>query len=104
VKPQPRVSVAALLSQVSRGYYLIDAPAPGRFDLEADRFELPVRGFALEAGRARASVSGALLTGTIASLLHGIQAVARDLELIPLDGMIGSPTLLVTGIEIAGGG
>lgn len=100
LRPQPKIAVAALLSQVARGYYLIDASGPGRFDLGEDRFELPVRGFALAAGRARAPVAGAHLAGAISSLLHGVQAVARDLEFLPLDGMIGAPTLLVTGIEI----
>jgi PmbA protein len=93
--------VARLLASVSRGYYFIDATLPGQVDLEAGRFALPVCGFAIHGGQAAAPVAGAWLRGSIATLLHGLQAVARDLTFLPLGGaMIGSPTVLVTGLEV----
>jgi PmbA protein len=98
--PEPRHSVAALLGSVQRGYYLIDATGPGRFDLAADRFALPVCGFAVRAGQASAPVAGGWLCGGIGSLLRGVTGVGRDLTFQPLDGMIGSPTLLVRGLEL----
>jgi predicted Zn-dependent protease len=100
LKPEPRHSVAALLGSVQRGYYLIDATGPGRFDLAADRFALPVCGFAVRAGSASAPVAGAWLCGGIGSLLRGVVGVARDLAFQPLDGMIGAPTTLVRGLEL----
>jgi len=86
------------------GYYLIDAPDATRLDLdlEADLFRLPVQGFAVEAGRATAPVSKAHLTGGVGALLRGIAAVGRDLSFEMLDGMIGSPSLLVMGPELRG--
>ncbi len=98
--PNPEVKVATLLTAVARGYYLIDTQGNGHFDLEQDRFQLPVCGFALRQGRAAAPLAGAWLTGSISSWLRGIQGVARDLEFEPWSGMIGSPTTLVTGLEL----
>jgi predicted Zn-dependent protease len=99
-RPQTSVRVTSLLGRVARGYYLIGASGRGRFDLEVDRFCLPVCGFAVEAGRPKGAVARAWLGGSVGGLLRGIQAVARDLCFFPLDGMIGSPTLLVTGLEV----
>lgn len=98
--PTPEVKVASLLTAVARGYYLIALEGNGHFDLERDSFRLPVCGFALRQGRAAAPVAGAWLTGSISSWLRGLQATARDLEFQPWSGMIGSPTTLVTGLEL----
>lgn len=103
LRPEPRVPVAALLGAVTQGHYLIDTTGPGRFDLAADRFALPVCGFAFEGGRASAPVSRAFLRGGIGAFLRGIVGVGRDLTFHPLDGMIGSPTVLATGLEIVAG-
>ncbi|HYG65419.1 MAG TPA: metallopeptidase TldD-related protein, partial [Thermoanaerobaculia bacterium] len=102
LKPDARTPVAALLGAVERGYYLLDATGGARFDFGADRFALPVCGFAVAGGRAQAPVAGAWLCGGIGTLLHGIRAVGRDLAFHPLDGMIGTPTVLVTGLELRG--
>lgn len=98
LRPDPRLSVASLLEDIVAGHYLIDATGPAR--LAGDRFALPVCGFAVEAGRATAPIARAWLCGTAAALFKGIAAAARDLSFLPLDGMIGSPTLLVTGLDL----
>jgi predicted Zn-dependent protease len=100
LRPAPEVPAAELLSSVARGYYLVDTTGGGRFDFQEDRFCLPVCGLVLRQGRADAPVGGAWLCGAVSSFLRGIQAVARDLFFLPFDGMIGSPTLLVTGLEL----
>lgn len=100
VRPRRGISAGSLLAGLARGYYLLDAAGAGRFDLPGDRFELPVCGFAVAGGRAVAPVSRALLCGGIGALLRGIQAVARDLAFLPLDGMIGAPSLLAGGLEL----
>lgn len=100
LRPAPDVGVGALLSEIARGYYLLDADGAGRFDLEADRFRLPVRGFVVEAGRAVAPLPRAVLGGGIGALLRGVQGVGRDLTFLPLGGMIGSPSLLIGGLEL----
>ncbi len=100
IRPRADVAVATLLGAVSRGYYLLDATGGGLFDFNADRFALPVCGFAVQGGRSSAPVGGAWLCGGIGALLRGVQGVARDLAFFPLDGMLGAPTLLVTGLEL----
>jgi PmbA protein len=104
IKPDPKISVASMLQALKTGYYLIDAPGPMTLDVEADSFSLPVLGFAVDAGRATAPVKGARLSGRLGDLLRGIVAVGRDLQFQMLDGMIGSPTLLVSGLEVWGEG
>jgi predicted Zn-dependent protease len=103
VTPDPKVSVGALLGSIGSGHYLIEATGPGRFDFAADRFTLPVCGFVLAQGRAIAPVGSAQLTGRISAFLNGIVGIGRDLAFQPLDGMIGSPSLLVTGLELIPG-
>lgn len=100
LRPDPRVPVATLLSAIRSGYYLIDVTGAGRFDYGTDRFALPVCGFAVHNGRASAPVARAWLCGSLAAFLHGLGGVGRDLAFHPLDGMIGSPTLLVSGLEL----
>jgi PmbA protein len=100
IRPHPQVAVSALLGALARGYYLLDTTGAGRFDLEADRFTLPVCGFAVASGRASAPVAKAWLCGSLGGFLRGVDAVARDLAFLPLDGLLGAPTLLVTGLEI----
>ncbi len=102
VKPDPRQAVAGLLGDIAAGHYLLDTTGPLRCDPAGDAFALPVCGFSVESGRASAPIAGAWLCGTSAALLKGIAAVARDLSFLPLDGMIGSPTLLVKGLELRG--
>jgi predicted Zn-dependent protease len=92
-----------LLGAVSQGYYLIDAIGGPHVDFAENRFALPVCGFAVQSGRASAPVAGAWLCGRISTLLQNIAGVARDLAFHPLNGMIGSPTLLVTGLELRKG-
>ena len=104
VVPNGAISARSLLDNVARGFYLLDTMGKGVFDLAADHFELPVCGFALRQGRAVAPVANCMLSGKVSSLLHGIQAVARDLSFEPLQGMLGSPTLLLTGMELRSAG
>jgi len=103
VRPQEGVRPAMLVGDLARGCYLLDVDGPGHFDLAGDRFALPVCGFQLDAGAARRPLAGGWLTGSIGALLRGVAGVARDLAFFPLGGMIGSPTLRVTGLEVRPG-
>jgi predicted Zn-dependent protease len=98
--PTPGVAVADLLADLARGYYLLDAAGPVALDLDEAAFSVPVVGYAIQSGRAVAPAGGLVLTGPVSALLRGIQATARDLSFVPDDGLVGSPTLLVTGLEL----
>ena len=93
---------AGLVAELARGYYLLDATGPPAVDVAAGRFRVPVCGFAVERGRASAPVAGVTLAGTLQALLHGVQTAARDLAFFPYDGMVGAPTLRVSGLELRG--
>ncbi|HXT52228.1 MAG TPA: metallopeptidase TldD-related protein [Thermoanaerobaculia bacterium] len=103
VRPQGGVRPAMLVGDIARGCYLLDVDGPGHFDLAAGRFALPVCGFQLDAGAARRPLAGGWLCGSIGALLRGVAGVARDLAFFPLAGMIGSPTLRITGLEVRAG-
>lgn len=103
IKPDPSVGVGDLLGAVSRGFYLLGEEGPARFDFDDDRFELPVSGFTLRRGRAVEPFARALLGGSVRGLLQSIQGVGRDLTFRPRRGLLGSPTLLLTGLELRAG-
>ena len=75
-----------------------------RLEKASQRFAVAVEGFAIEKGKAATPISGGWLTGSIKALFGGLQAVARDLTFVPArKGLVGSPTVLVRGLEIRGG-
>ena len=100
LQPMSRDGVAALVAGVTRGFYLVEPTGAGRFDLDEGRFSLPVCGFSIRDGRAESPIAMTRLHGTYRAFLQGIQTSARDLAFQPLAGMIGSPTLLVGGLEL----
>lgn len=100
IAPDPVAPVGALLERVARGYYFTDALGPGAFDPRGDRFRLPVCGLQVRSGRAIRPVARAVLGGRLSALLKGIQAVGRDLAFVPAAGFAGSPSVLVSGIEL----
>ena len=100
IVPDPVAPVGTLLERVARGYYCTDALGPGVFDPRGDRFRLPVCGLQVRSGRAVRPVARAVLGGRLSALLKGIQAVGRDLAFVPAAGFAGSPSLLVSGIEL----
>lgn len=103
LQPQPSVSVGQLLDNLQRGYYLLATKGGVRLEKSAQRFAVQVEGFAIEKGKSAAPISGGWLTGSIKALFGGLQAVGRDLAFVPArHGLVGSPTVLVRGLEIRG--
>jgi PmbA protein len=102
IEPEPKQSPGALLSELGRGHYFLESRDAGRFDLDGDRFEIRVGGFAVRAGRPTSAISGARLSGSVSQLLGGLESAARDLTFFPLGGLLGSPSLLVTGLDVNG--
>ncbi len=101
--PSPDVSVASLLSAVERGYYLIDALGPCSLDPESGSFSLPCCGFEVERGRAAGPIHDVRLEGRLQGFLKGLRAVARDLTFLPRTSIVGSPSILVEGLDLRGG-
>jgi PmbA protein len=101
-KPDPRVSASGLAGAIGRGYRLVGVLGPGRFDFDGDRLAIPVCGFAIRDGRSEEPLTETWLCGGIAAFLQGIRVVADDLAFQPLGGLIGSPSLVVGGLELRG--
>lgn len=102
--PHPEISVGQLLGNLQRGYYLLATRGAVRLEKSSQRFAVAVEGFAIEKGKAATPISGGWLTGSIKALFGGLQAVGRDLAFVPArQGLVGSPTVLVRGLEIRGG-
>ncbi len=94
------VSVAALLSEVRQGYYLIESPRAGSFDRSSGLFSLPVCGFNVSAGRPVSPLADARLQGDLREFLHCVRGSARDLGFHPRGALVGVPSLLVEGLEV----
>lgn len=102
LEPDPVVPVADLLAGMDSGCYLLEAEGGVRVDPASGRFSVAVSGFALAAGRAAGGLGRRRLAGTLASWLTGVRARGRDLVFVAGDGMFGSPTLRVDGLELSG--
>ncbi len=101
LRPDTATSVASLIENLSRGYYLLDTEGSPRVAVDDNRFAVPVCGFAIEGGRPTGSITGAWLVGSVSSLMSGIVATARDLSFLPISGgMVGAPSLLIKGLEL----
>ncbi|MCP4664241.1 MAG: hypothetical protein GY856_53330 [bacterium] len=101
LRPDPATSVASLIENLSRGYYLLDTEGAPRVAVDDNRFAVPVCGFAIEGGRPTGSITGAWLAGSVSSFLNGIVTTARDLSFLPISGgMVGAPSLLIKGLEL----
>lgn len=96
-----REPVGDLLAAIARGYYFVEPTGGARLDFDEDHFALPVAGFAVGRGQAAEPVSGVALQGAISALLRNLQGVGRDLTFAPeRAGLLGAPSLLVSGLEV----
>ncbi len=100
IEPDRNVAAGELVAAVTRGYYLLEAVGAVRVEAGGERFRVPVCGFSLDRGRAVETVGSTWLCGTVGGFLRGVRGVARDLAFVPAGGMIGSPSLLVGGLEL----
>lgn len=87
-------SPAEMLERVSRGLYASALIAPPRVDLENDRFDLEVEGWAIQAGRAKAPVARAVVTGRLSECWRRLSAAGSDRRWFVRRSRVGAPTLL----------
>ena len=96
--PDAGRAVAELLGEATA--YLLEAEGAVRVDPTSGRFEVAVSGWVLDAGRAAGGLGRRILRGRLSDAFAGIVARARDLTFVAGDGMFGSPTWLVEGLEL----
>jgi PmbA protein len=102
LEPDPGNPVADLLTGSGSGSFLLDAESGVRVDPTTGRFSVAVSGFAMAGGRAVGGLGRRRLVGDLRGWLVGLRARGRDLAFVAGDGMFGSPTLLVDGLQLPG--
>lgn len=96
------ISEEELLAQAGNGVYIhsLDGLHAGANAISGD-FSLQSAGFRIENGRKTDRVKSFTVAGNFYSLLENIRAVADNLE-FPGMGRVGSPSVLVDGLSVAG--
>ncbi len=93
-----------LLRQMGSGLFIneLDGLHAGVNPISGD-FSLSARGFRVENGVKTAPVEQIVLSGNFYEMLKQIEAVGNDLKFgLPGAGCVGSPTLLIKGLNVAG--
>ncbi|MDE2692002.1 MAG: metallopeptidase TldD-related protein [Acidobacteriota bacterium] len=98
---------------IVHGCYLLDRAHDGRchatFEAatsdgaghsEEGRFEVDAIGLVIRRGAVLGEAPRVRLTGSVRQLLHGIRAIGDDLRFLPAPGAVGSPTVLLTGLQV----
>lgn len=99
LEPTP-MKVSSLLESLEQGFYFFEVEAEAVLDPNTLRLSIPVLGFKMVNGSARSPVRGSRLVGSVSQFLRGIEEIARDLTFYPGRGMIGSPTVRISGLDL----
>jgi PmbA protein len=103
IKPG-ELSFDALLGRLGDGLLIneLDGLHAGVDAISGD-FSLSARGFKVEGGKKTTPVEQIVISGNIYELLMSIYALGSDLKFgLPSGGAVGTPTLLVKGLTVAG--
>ena len=76
------------------------ATSDGAGHSEEGRFEVDAIGLVIRRGAVLGEAPRVRLTGSVRQLLHGIRAIGDDLRFLPAPGAVGSPTVLLTGLQV----
>lgn len=95
-----RESPEAILKRVDRGFYMDDQGAYG-FNTVTGDYSFQAQGFWIEKGEKAFPVEGVTVAAHSLDMLRDIEAVGSDLK---LEGSVGCPTLLISGMTVSGSG
>jgi PmbA protein len=92
-----------LIRSVSDGLYITEVSGlhAGINPTTAD-FSVPAKALAVRDGSFAGAIDHITISGNVMSLLRNIGGIADDLTWIPGNGMIGTPTILVSNIKVTG--
>jgi PmbA protein len=96
-------SVEQLLADVERGFYVITTRNVGGINPISGDYSVGAAGLAIEQGRLTGPVSGVTIAANMHDMLRMLVDRANDLRWVPGAGAIGSPTLRIDGMMVAGG-
>lgn len=88
-----------LIKQVERGVYIIEVMGMHTANPVSGDFSVGISGIYIENGQKKYPVKEAVISGNVVEVFKNIKAVGNDMKFF---GNIGSPSLLVEGIDISG--
>jgi PmbA protein len=91
----------ALLGRLGKGLLINDLMGAHTIDPVSGSFSLGASGFVVEAGRVGRPFRGVTMAGSLYEIFHRLVDAGDDLRFF---GEVGSPSLLVEGVDIAGEG
>jgi PmbA protein len=97
-------SFDALMEKLGDGVFITELEGlhAGVDSISGD-FSLSARGFRVEGGKKTTPVEQIVVSGNFYDLLENIEAIGNDLRFsMPSGGSIGSPSLIIKSINVAG--
>jgi PmbA protein len=93
-----------VIAGVTNGLYVVNTMNTHSINPVSGDYSVSAQGFWIKDGRLTHPVNNVTIALPLAQLLQNVKAVANDLTFLPFGGAIGSPTLRVDGVMIAGVG
>jgi len=94
-----KISPEEIIKVVDKGVYIIEVMGMHTANPVSGDFSVGISGIYIEKGEFKYPVKETVISGNILEVFKNIKAVGNDLNFF---GNIGSPTLLVEGIDISG--
>jgi len=95
-------SAESIIAGVERGLYVTNTMNVGGVNSVNGDFSIGASGRWIENGKLTKPVTGVTVSSTLPEILKNIVAVGNDLRFMPFQGAIGSPTIRVEGMIVAG--
>lgn len=95
-------SPESILAGVEKGLYVTSTMNVGGVNPVNGDFSVGASGLWIENGVLTRPVTGVTVSSTLQEMLKNIVAVGNDLRFVPFEGIVGSPTIRVEGMTVAG--
>lgn len=95
-------SAESIITGVERGLYVTNTMNVGGVNPVNGDFSIGASGRWIENGKLTKPVTGVTVSSTLPEILKNIVTVGNDLRFVPFQGAIGSPTIRVEGMMVAG--
>lgn len=96
------LSPEQLVAQVERGFYVITTRNVGGINPVTGDYSVGAAGLAIERGQLAGPVAQVTIAASMLDMLRNLSARADDLRWVPGHGAVGSPTVRVDEVMIAG--
>lgn len=92
----------SIIAGVQRGFYVTNIMNVGGINPVNGDFSVGASGLWIENGQLTYPVTGVTVSSTLPEILKNVVAVGNDLRFVPFGAAIGSPTIRVEGMTVAG--